>query len=80
MITPMSWVVQQILVQRYQDPKPYRAQVKYIGHDCDLALLTVEDPAFAGIEPKSASFRSCAPTSPPMATPPANGRFPTRAA
>lgn len=47
----VSWS-KQILVQRYQDPKPYRAQVEYIGHDCDLAVLTVEDPAFfEGISP-----------------------------
>lgn len=41
----VSWS-KQILVHRYQDPQPYRAEVAFIGHDCDLAVLTVEDPAF----------------------------------
>lgn len=44
----------QLIVHRYQDPRPYRAQIEYIGHDCDLAVLTVEDDAFfEGIEPLS---------------------------
>ncbi|NQY31879.1 MAG: trypsin-like peptidase domain-containing protein [Coraliomargarita sp.] len=47
----VSWS-KQILVQRYQDPKPYLAQIEYIGHDCDLAVLRVQDPTFfEGIEP-----------------------------
>jgi S1-C subfamily serine protease len=47
----ISWA-KQILVKRYQDPKPYIARVAYIGHDCDLALLEVDDPAFfEGMEP-----------------------------
>ena len=41
----VSWS-KQIIVHRYQDPKPYRAEVEYIGHDCDLAVLRVDDPAF----------------------------------
>lgn len=41
----VSWS-RQILVFRYQDPQPYRASIEYIGHDCDLAVLRVEDPAF----------------------------------
>lgn len=41
----VSWS-RQILVFRYQDPKPYRAEIEYIGHDCDLAVLKVEDPNF----------------------------------
>lgn len=41
----VSWS-KQLIVFRYQDPKPYRATVEYIGHDCDLAVLRVEDPAF----------------------------------
>lgn len=41
----VSWS-KQLIVYRYQDPKPYRARVEYIGHDCDLAVLKVEDPAF----------------------------------
>lgn len=47
----VSWS-KQILVRRHQDPKPYPAQIEYIGHDCDLAVLRVLDPAFyAGLEP-----------------------------
>ena len=47
----VSWA-RQILVKRYQDPQPYRAQVKFIGHDCDLAILEVEDESFFdGMEP-----------------------------
>lgn len=47
----VSWG-RQILVKRYQDPKPYLAQVKFIGHDCDLALLEIEDESFfSGLEP-----------------------------
>ena len=41
----VSWA-RQIIVRKYQDPKPYLARVEYIGHDCDLALLTVEDESF----------------------------------
>jgi len=36
----ISWG-RQIIVRRYQDPKPYVAEVEYVGHDCDLAVLTV---------------------------------------
>ena len=47
----VSWS-RQILVFRYQDPQPYRASIEYIGHDCDLAVLQVEDPAFfEGLDP-----------------------------
>ena len=47
----VSWS-KQLVVHRYQDPKPYRATVEFIGHDCDLAILKVEDEAFfKGIEP-----------------------------
>ena len=47
----VSWS-KQLVVHRYQDPKPYRATVEFIGHDCDLAILKVEDEAFfEGIEP-----------------------------
>jgi S1-C subfamily serine protease len=49
----VSWA-RQILVRRYQDPQPYLARVRFIGHDCDLALLEVEDEAFFnGLEPLS---------------------------
>ena len=41
----VSWC-RQIIVRKYQDAKPYLAQVEYIGHDCDLAVLTVEDESF----------------------------------
>ena len=41
----VSWA-KQILVRRYQDPKPYLAKVQFIGHDCDLAVLSVEDESF----------------------------------
>lgn len=41
----VSWA-RQILVRRYQDPRPYLARVRYIGHDCDLALLEVDDERF----------------------------------
>ena len=34
------------LVVKENDPKRYEAEVRYIGHECDLALLSVKDPAF----------------------------------
>ena len=47
----VSWA-KQILVRRYQDPRPYLARVLFIGHDCDLALIEVEDESFFnGLEP-----------------------------
>jgi S1-C subfamily serine protease len=47
----VSWA-RQILVKRYQDPKSYVAKVAFIGHDCDLAVLEVEDESFFdGLEP-----------------------------
>ncbi|MBX3734749.1 MAG: trypsin-like peptidase domain-containing protein [Verrucomicrobiae bacterium] len=47
----VAWA-RQILVRRYQDPRPFQARVAYIGHDCDLALLEVDDPSFFdGLEP-----------------------------
>jgi S1-C subfamily serine protease len=33
-------------VQKNNDPKRYPATVAYIGHDCDLAVLSVADPSF----------------------------------
>ena len=33
-------------VSKEGDPNPYLAKVLHIAHDCDLALLSVEDPAF----------------------------------
>jgi len=41
----VSWA-RQIIVRRYQDPRPYVAEVEYIGHDCDLAVLRVTDESF----------------------------------
>lgn len=41
----VSWG-RQIIVRRYQDPRPYVAEVEYVGHDCDLAVLTVQDAHF----------------------------------
>ncbi len=41
----ISWG-RQIIVRRYQDPRPYIAEVEYVGHDCDLAVLTVRDEHF----------------------------------
>jgi S1-C subfamily serine protease len=41
----VSWG-REIIVRRYQDPRPYVARVEYIAHDCDLAVLTVEDESF----------------------------------
>lgn len=47
----VSWS-RQILVFRYQDPQPYRASIEFIGHDCDLAVLSVDDPDFfEGLNP-----------------------------
>ena len=41
----LSWA-RQVLVRRYQDPRPFLARVVYMGHDCDLALLALEDESF----------------------------------
>jgi S1-C subfamily serine protease len=47
----ISWD-KEILVRRYQDPRPYVATVEFVGYDCDLALLAVEDTRFFdGLEP-----------------------------
>jgi len=47
----VSWD-RQILVKRYQDPRQYIATVEFIAHDCDLAILRVEDERFfEGLEP-----------------------------
>ena len=47
----VSWG-KEILIKRYQDPKPWRARVKHISHECDLAILEVEDERFFdGMEP-----------------------------
>src|SRR6478609_9666183 len=41
----VSWA-RQIIVRRFQDPQPYVAEIEYVGHDCDLAVLTVKDSSF----------------------------------
>ncbi len=41
----VSWA-RQIIVRRYQDARPYIAEVEFVGHDCDLAVLKVEDEHF----------------------------------
>ena len=47
----VSWA-KEILVKRYQRPRPYAARVRFIAHDSDLAILEVDDPDFfAGVEP-----------------------------
>jgi len=33
-------------VQKDADPQRYRAKLAFIGHDCDLAVLRVDDPSF----------------------------------
>ena len=35
-----------LTVSKEGDPKPRPARVLFLAHDCDLALLTVDDPAF----------------------------------
>ncbi len=41
-----------LLVYFYNDPTPYPAKVVAIGHDCDLAVLELEDPTrMEGIPP-----------------------------
>lgn len=41
----VAWA-RQIIVRKYQDPRPYVADIEYVGHDCDLAVLSVQDPTF----------------------------------
>src|SRR6185369_1567280 len=41
----VSWG-RQILVRRFQDPRPFVARVAFIAHDCDLALLEIDDDRF----------------------------------
>lgn len=41
----VSWS-RQVIVRKYQDAKPYLATVEFVGHDCDLAILTVADESF----------------------------------
>jgi len=47
----VSWA-RQILLRRHQDPRVYQARVLFVGHDCDLALLEVEEEGFFdGLDP-----------------------------
>lgn len=41
----VNWA-KQILLKRLGDPRPYLAKVAFVGPDCDLALLEVEDERF----------------------------------
>lgn len=47
----VSWA-RQLLLRRFQDPRPFLAKVTYAAHDCDLAIIEPEDPSFFdGLEP-----------------------------
>lgn len=35
-----------LMVRKQSSPKKYIARVLFVGHDCDLALLTVDEPGF----------------------------------
>ena len=39
-----------VYIKKVGDAKPYRAKILHIAHDCDLAMLELEDPsAFEGV-------------------------------
>lgn len=40
-----------LTVSRQDDPKPYTARVLHVAHDCDLALLSVDDETFFQASP-----------------------------
>jgi S1-C subfamily serine protease len=42
-----------LIIRKVGDPTPYRARVKHVAHDCDLALLELVSPAaaFSTVEP-----------------------------
>lgn len=43
-----------VQVRRFGDSRRYQARVQFVSHQADLALLTVDDPAFfAGVSPLS---------------------------
>ena len=47
----VSWA-KQIVLRRFQDPRPWLARVEYISHECDLAVLKVDTPGFFdGLKP-----------------------------
>ena len=33
-------------VSKEDDPKQYQARVEFVGHDCDLAIIKIDDPGF----------------------------------
>jgi S1-C subfamily serine protease len=35
-----------LIISKEGDPKPYPARVLFVAHDCDLAVLTVDEPKF----------------------------------
>jgi S1-C subfamily serine protease len=41
----VSWA-KQVIVRRYQDPHPYVAEIEFVAHDCDLAVLSVKESSF----------------------------------
>ena len=41
----VGWA-KQIVLRRFQDPRPWLAKVEHISHECDLAILKVETPGF----------------------------------
>jgi len=54
-----------IQVKKNGDPRLYPAKVLFQGHDCDLATLSVDDPAFfARIEPMPLAEELPAPNAP----------------
>lgn len=47
----VSWA-KQIVLRRFQDPRPWLAQVEHVSHECDLAVLKIAEPGFFdGLEP-----------------------------
>jgi S1-C subfamily serine protease len=47
----VAWT-KQLLVRKYHDPQKYFAQVEFVGHDVDLAVLKIDDPNFwKGMKP-----------------------------
>ena len=42
-----------LVIRKVGDPTPYRARIKHIAHDCDLAMLELVKPAkaFEGVKP-----------------------------
>ena len=47
----VSWA-KQIVLRRFQDPRPWLAQVEHISHEADLAVLKVVTPGFfEGLQP-----------------------------